>query len=92
MFQVFNSFMTDHRVCGAYPSAAPELYHFHTSLSEVRVVHADTCLHVSMLLVSCSNVRYNFRLKSMLDLCVLTPNCFVGVHVLIKSTVFIYVC
>ena len=78
MFQVFNSFRTDYRVCGAHPSEAPEFYRFHTSLSEVRVVHADTCLHVFMLLIPCCDVRYDFRVKSMFDSCGLTPICFVG--------------
>jgi hypothetical protein len=60
---VFNSFMTYHRACGAYPSAAPEFYRLFTSLSGVRVVHADTCLHVFMFLVPCCNIRYDFRLN-----------------------------
>jgi len=71
--------MTYHRVCGSYPSAAPEFYRFNTSLSGVRVAHADTCLHVFMFLVPCCDVRYDFRVKTMLDSCVLTPICFVGV-------------
>jgi hypothetical protein len=89
---VFNSFMNYHRACGSYPSAAPEFYRFNTSLSGVRVVHADTCLHVFMFLVPCCDVRYDFRVKTIFDSCVLTPICFVGGFVLIMSIVFIYVC
>jgi hypothetical protein len=55
--------MTYHRVCGAYPFAAPEFYRFCTSLSGVRVVHADTCSHVFMFLVPCCDVRYDFRVN-----------------------------
>ena len=83
--------MTYHRVCGSYPSAAPEFYRFYTSLSGVRVVHADTCLHVFMFFVPCCDVRYDFRVNTMFDSCVLTPICFVGGSVLFMSIVFIYV-
>jgi hypothetical protein len=55
---------------------------FGTSLGGVRVVHADTCLHVFMLLVPRCDVRYDFRVKTMFDSCILTPICFVGGSVL----------
>ena len=88
---MFNSLMTYHRVCGSYPSAAPEFYRFYTSLGGVRVVHADTCLHVFMFFVPYCDVRYDFRVNTMFDSCVLTPICFVGGSVLFMSIVFIYV-
>ena len=90
-FQMFNSFMTYHRACGAYASAAPEFYRFNTSLSGVRVVHAVTCLHVFMLFVACCDVRYDFRLNRCSMHVSWNPLALWGVHVLFTSFVFIYV-
>ena len=64
---------------------------FGTSLGAVCVVHADTCLHVFVFLVPRCDIRYNFRVKTMFDSCILTPICFVGGSVLFMSIVFIYV-
>jgi len=64
---------------------------FGTSFGGVRVVHADTCLHVFTFLVPRCDIRYDFRVKTMFDSCILTPICFVGGSVLFMSIVFIYV-
>ena len=55
---------------------------FFTYLSGVRVVHAFS---------SCCDIRYDFRVKTMLDSCFLTPICFVEGSVLFMSIVFVYV-
>ena len=44
-----------------------------------------------MLLVPYCDIRYDFRVKTMFDSCVLTPICFVEGSVLFMSIVFIYV-
>jgi hypothetical protein len=74
------------------PAATDEFARFSTCFSGVHVVNDDTCIYVFMFLFPCCDVRYDFRLNTMLDSCVLTPIWFVGGSRLIMSIVFIYVC
>ena len=60
------------------PAATDEFARFNTCLSGVRVFNGDICINVFMSLVPCCDVGYDFRLKTMLDSCVLTPIGFVG--------------
>ena len=86
--QVLSLFITYHRVCNKInssgcprippPAATDEFARFKTCLSGVHVVNGDTCIYVFMFLFPCCDVRYDFRLNTMLDSCVLTPIWCVG--------------
>ena len=88
MFQVFNSFMTYHRVCGAYPSQQLSSIVFILLLVEL-VLFMLTRVYMSSSFGSVLWCPLRFPPKTDTRfMC----RCFVGVLVLIKSIVCIYVC
>ena len=82
------------------PAAAVKFARFNTCLSGVHVFNGDTYIYVFMFLFPCCDVRYDFRLNTMLDSCALTPIWFVGgsrfnyvnciyLRMLMSNTIFI---
>ena len=61
-------------------------------ISGVRVVHADTCLHVFICLVPCCDVRYDVRLKRCSISCVLNPIGIVGSSRFIIVFIYVFWC